>query len=457
MDDTAVLIVDDEESICKLLQEVLSSDGHKTTYALDGKSALQLMERNGVHVVLCDHFMPDISGVEILERVREVHPEVVRILMTGFANTEICTEAVNRGGVYKILTKPLTDFETLKSIIRAGVTYNEALTENKRLLETLERRVEERTGKLEQALEELKQAQSHLVQSEKMASIGRLVAGIAHEINNPMAFVQSNLGSLQKYLDRLTEFFIRYEDVEKAICRGTTSSSEDGGARILSGKFAELKRTLKIDFILEDIPKLIEESGEGVHRVKKIVGDLKSFSHPGGDGLKLANINDGLESTLNIVWNELKYKARVARDFGELPHVACYPERLNQVFMNILVNAAQAIQDKGEIRIITRLVEQDHCTGDGKSPPSASSQCIFIEISDTGCGISREHMSKVFDPFFTTKEVGKGTGLGLNMAYNIIQQHGGRIDVDSTVGKGTTFTVRLPVLRDVSFAPEDCS
>jgi signal transduction histidine kinase len=457
MDNTAILIVDDDKCICKSLQEMLSGEGYKTAYALEAGSALELMEGSGAQLILCDHFMPGMSGVEMLERIKEIHPEVVRILMTGFASTEICTEAVNRGGVYKIVTKPFGDFEDLKSVIRTGVGYHEVLMENKRLLESLERSAEQRTGKLEKALKELKQAQSHLVQSEKMASIGRLVAGIAHEINNPLAFIQSNRGSLRKYLDRLTEFFARYEDAEKVACQREISSSEGGETAALPGKFAELKRALKVDFILEDVPKLIEESGEGVRRVKQIVSDLKSFSHPGGDGLKLANINDGLESTLNIVWNELKYKARVARDFGELPHVACYPERLNQVFMNILVNAAQAIQDKGEIRITTRLVEQSDCTGGGKSPLSASSQCIFIEISDTGCGISREHMSKVFDPFFTTKEVGKGTGLGLNMAYNIIQQHGGRIDVDSTVGEGTTFTVRLPVLTDVSSTPEDCS
>ncbi|GAI89137.1 unnamed protein product, partial [marine sediment metagenome] len=177
---------------------------------------------------------------------------------------------------------------------------------------------------------------------------------------------------------------------------------------------------------------LIKESQEGTERIKKIVIDLKDFAHPGEQELKYANINENLDSTLNIVWNELKYKATVTKDYGELPEVRCYPQQINQVFMNILVNAAQAIEKQGEIRIATRAV-------DGY---------VEIEISDTGVGIPKQDLSKVFDPFFTTKDVGKGTGLGLNMAYNIIQKHKGTIDVESEVGKGTTFIIRIPVETD---------
>jgi len=194
-----------------------------------------------------------------------------------------------------------------------------------------------------------------------------------------------------------------------------------------------LESKVDINYILDDIPNLIKESQEGTERIKNIVIDLKDFAHPGEDKVQTTDINKGIESTLNIVWNELKYKATIKKDYGELPEVRCYPQELNQVFMNILLNAAQAIEKEGEIRIATRAV-------DGQ---------VEIAISDTGSGIPKVNLSKIFDPFFTTKEVGKGTGLGLSMAYNIIQRHKGTIDVESEVGKGTTFIIRLQTDPDL--------
>ncbi len=186
---------------------------------------------------------------------------------------------------------------------------------------------------------------------------------------------------------------------------------------------------IDIDFILKDIPNLIKESLEGAARIKKIVIDLKDFSHPGEDELQYADINKSLDSTLNVVWNEIKYKATVTKSYGNLPLAKCYPQQLNQVFMNILVNAAQAIEANGKIKIETL----------------AENGSVKVIISDTGTGIPKENLSKIFDPFFTTKEVGKGTGLGLNVAYNIIEKHNGTINVESIEGKGTTFSISLPV------------
>jgi len=194
-----------------------------------------------------------------------------------------------------------------------------------------------------------------------------------------------------------------------------------------------LESKVDINYILDDIPNLIKESQEGTERIKNIVIDLKDFAHPGEDKVQTTDINKGIESTLNIVWNELKYKAEVKKEYGHLPLVKGYPQQLNQVFMNILVNAAHAIEKRGEIRIATRAV-------DGY---------VEIEISDSGVGIPKEDLLKIFDPFFTTKEVGKGTGLGLSMAYNIIQRHKGTIDVESEVGKGTTFIIRLQTDPDL--------
>jgi signal transduction histidine kinase len=186
---------------------------------------------------------------------------------------------------------------------------------------------------------------------------------------------------------------------------------------------------IDIEFVQKDIMDLISDCREGTGRIKKIVIDLKDFAHPGGDKIQTTDINRGLESTLNVVANELKYKATIIKDFGDIPTIKAYPQQLNQVFMNILVNAAQAIEKQGEIKIKTQQVNGE----------------IEISIGDTGCGIPKENLLKIFDPFFTTKDVGKGTGLGMNIAYNIIKKHKGTIEVDSTFGKGTTFTIRLPV------------
>ncbi len=269
-----------------------------------------------------------------------------------------------------------------------------------------------------------------VVQAEKMASIGQLAAGVAHEINNPVGFVSSNLKSLTDYQKDLREIISAYGQLMVRLSSLKDSGLDLPAIEALAAQLRKKASDLDVDFILEDIPSLIEESREGLDRIKKIVMDLKDFSHPGEDVPKISDLNLNLDSTLNIVWNELKYKATIHKEYSaDLPQIRCYPQQLNQVFMNILVNAAQAIEKQGEIRIVTR-----ETTGYAE-----------IVISDTGQGIPKENLSKIFDPFFTSKEVGKGTGLGLNVAYNIIKKHQGTIDVQSEVGKGTTFTVRIPV------------
>ena len=275
--------------------------------------------------------------------------------------------------------------------------------------------LEIKNRELQEAYEELKQTQLQILQQEKMASIGQLAAGVAHEINNPMGFISSNLSTLSKYIERLIEYM--------NLLSNSTSPDQ-------SEKLEEAKKRLKIDYIIEDIKDLINESLEGAERVKKIVQDLKTFSRVDEAEYKMADINECIESTLNIVWNELKYKATVTKEYGDIPLTKCYPQQLSQVFMNLLVNAAHAIEKQGEIKIKTW----------------ADDGWIYITVSDTGCGIPKENLSKIFEPFFTTKEVGKGTGLGLSIAYDIIKKHNGEISVDSEVGKGTTFTIKIPVV-----------
>ena len=293
----------------------------------------------------------------------------------------------------------------------------------------LELRVENRTAELKHAniqlgeekaeqqrlIDELHTTQTQLVQSEKMASLGMLAAGVAHEINNPLGYIISNIESLKEYFDSITKLISKFE--EAAV------STE------LAGKFTEYKEAFKYGYINEDLPELISDITEGTMRVRKIVEGLRDFSHPGDTSWQVTDINDCIASTLSLSNNEIKFKAEVEKDLAELPKIRCIPSQINQVLLNIFVNAAQAMEHMGLIRVGSR----------------EENGGVTVEISDNGSGISKETMMHIFDPFFTTKEIGKGTGLGLSLSYGIIQSHRGKIDVDSEVGKGTTFKIWLPV------------
>lgn len=278
--------------------------------------------------------------------------------------------------------------------------------------------LKQRNVELQSALDKIQEVQRQLVQSEKLSSIGQLAAGVAHEINNPIGYINSNLTTLNQYVDELLELIASYEDIE-ALC-----SDAEKIRRIQA-----YKKKIDLEFTKSDVLDLLRESQEGASRVKKIVQDLKDFSHAGGDDdWQWANLHACLESTLNIVNNEIKYKAGVIKEFGVIPLVWCLPHQLNQVFMNLLVNAAHAIENEGTITVRTG-EETDH---------------VWVEVSDNGKGIAPEHIDKIFDPFFTTKPVGQGTGLGLSVSYNIIKKHNGEIRIDSRIGQGTTFRIVLP-------------
>jgi PAS domain S-box-containing protein len=281
---------------------------------------------------------------------------------------------------------------------------------------------------------DLRNIQMQLLQSEKMSSIGQLAAGVAHEINNPTGYVSSNLNTLEEYFDCINSILGRYEALLGDIREGLRGSMSPESLFDRVEAIETAKGEIDLSYILTDVPNLIKESRQGTERIRNIVIDLKNFAHPGKSEFEHADIVKNIESTLNVVWNELKYKATIHKDYGDLPLVMCIPQQLNQVFMNILVNAAQAIKERGEIAIRTR-------RQDGH---------VEIAIRDTGCGIPKANISRIFDPFFTTKEVGKGTGLGLNVAYNIVKKHNGTIDVESRMGQGTTFIIRLPVEQTVT-------
>jgi PAS domain S-box-containing protein len=278
-----------------------------------------------------------------------------------------------------------------------------------------------------QADASLRELQAQLLQNEKMASIGQLSAGIAHEINNPIGFISSNLNTLGKYIDK----FDRYLATVDELLRQT-------GDDEAQQQVAVLRKELKLDYVQRDIHALLEESVEGAERVMKIVQDLKMFSHGNATEMEKADINKCLDSTINIIWNQIKYVAELVRDYSELPWVVCNAQQLNQVFLNLLVNASHAIQAKGEQQgTVTVSTWADH-------------KNVFIAVRDTGCGMTEEVQRRIFDPFFTTKEVGKGTGLGLSISYEIIKKHGGELSVQSNKENGSTFTVRLPLYGETN-------
>lgn len=299
----------------------------------------------------------------------------------------------------------------------------EDITEQKQVEDELERSVAEAMQmaiSLEFLNAELKSTQSQMLQREKMASIGQLAAGVAHEINNPIGFVSSNLRSLGKYLEKLTAYI------------ATLEGEIEAQASPLLETVKQHRKKFKLDFLLEDCIDLIDESLDGSERVRKIVQNLKTFSRVDQAEVQLADLNECLESTINIVWNEIKYKATLEKDFGHLDDLNCNPQELTQVFTNILMNASQAIARDGVITVRTWQEERE----------------LFVSIEDNGIGIDQDILEKIFEPFFTTKPVGEGTGLGMSISYEIIRNHGGNIVVDSEVGRGTKMTINFPLDAD---------
>jgi PAS domain S-box-containing protein len=375
-----------------------------------GYGVIELNDLKGpADIVLAD----DLPGVLSTEKARKLGQ----------------TDAIN--DEFRIVTKQgeirsveiyssYTSYRGRRAIIGTLVDVTERKTTEKKLQDLLSE-LESKNRELENAYDELKTSQKKILQQEKMASIGQLAAGVAHEINNPMGFIMSNLDSLQRYMTNLPEFVKIQSDTIEMLSRQNGKS----GLTYASEK----REALDIDYILEDTPSLIKESLEGANRVKQIVTDLTKFSRIDETRYAQADLNRVLDSTLNIVGNELKYKATVKKAYGTLPSIMCNEGQLSQVFMNLLVNASQAMEDFGEIEIRTW----------------EEGGYVHVTIADSGCGIPEDQLNRIFEPFFTTKEIGKGTGLGLSIAYDVVKKHNGEIEATSTEGKGTTFTVRIPI------------
>lgn len=296
----------------------------------------------------------------------------------------------------------------------------------------LESRVQERTRELSDALHQLKESESQLIQTEKMSSLGQMVAGIAHEINTPLAYVKNSLGSVVGKLPEVKKLIVETNKLLRLMEDGSPDP-ERLQAKFLSVR--ELVHHFAEQQALAELGQLASDGLYGIDQISEIVLNLKNFSRLDRSKVSSFNLNEGLDSALLLAKHELKHLT-VKKQFGDIPAITCSPSQLNQVFLNLINNAAQAIESGGgELTLTTRVEDPEH---------------VAVEIADNGKGIPPEIMSKIFDPFFTTKDVGKGTGLGLSISYKIIEQHGGRISVDSTVGKGTRFTIVLPLTPPVS-------
>lgn len=428
-----ILIAEDDAASRRLLETLLNNWQYEVISCVDGNEAWQELKRDDApSLVILDWMMPGMDGIEVCRRVRaerESHLTYI-IMLTAVDTRDDVIEAL-RMGADDFLYKPF-DRGELRVRLQVGkriLGLQDNLVQQERAARSrAEILVAERTIELSEANQKLKEQQAQLVHAEKMGAIGQLAAGIAHEINNPVSFITNNVSSLKEYVEIFSELIGHYEMLQKQV-EGAAEQKQ------IAESLAVIRQLINrenIPFLLSDTTQLIADTQEGVVRVRDIVQGLKNFAHPNSDEPQEADINEGIESAVRIAWNEIKYKAELDKSLGELPPLTCHLGELNQVFLNLLINAAQAIEDNGRIGV-------DSQFRDGE---------IVVCISDTGSGIPQEKISRIFEPFYTTKEVGQGTGLGLAISYGIIEKHGGRIEVDSKEGEYTHFTIYLPVARD---------
>lgn len=394
--DLNIIVVDDSETYLKYISKILNKiypDAEVQLFKSPIK-ALKFYSKKSSGIVITDMNMSEMTGIEFAKKIKRINPDEKIILMTSQSSKyfENIKDAECIEYFFPKLSSP--ENENMEFLLKFNISKS---INSKRFIV------------------EYRNLQSKLLQSEKMASIGTLAAGIAHEINNPMSYVKGNVSIILKYQKSITEFFKLISSENENMIK----------LKVLNDRM----KNLEIDYFLEHLPNLVDATLEGIDRVIKIVKNLRDFSHKDKGIKERDNVNCILKNTVSMVWNELKYKVRVNNEFGDIPDIICYPQQLGQVFMNLLVNASHAIEQKGIISIKTY----------------ADRNNVIIKISDTGKGIPEEIKDRIFEPFFTTKEVGKGTGLGLSIVYDIIKKHKGTINVESEINKGTTFKIELPI------------
>lgn len=410
-----ILVVDDTASLLKATVHVLNGAGYRVIQAETGEEGLQLVREQRPDLVLLDVILPDVEGTEVLRRIRaDASLSDVSVLLLSSMRTNSHQQANGMNeGADGYIARPVSGEELLARI--GSLFRQKDLTEKLRAAES---RLQAQVAELERVNQALSNAQMQLLQAEKLSSIGQLAAGVAHEINNPISFVDANLGELRKYTQGLLRLVEAYE---------TLAADPLNPVRRKAVDFVATH--IELSYLRKDLPTLFDETVEGLKRVSGIVRDLKDFSRIDTSDWGPADLHAGIDSTLNVLRHETRDKVNIVKDYGALPTVDCALAQINQVVMNLVVNAVQATPEHGTITLRTR------CVGD----------TVLIEVEDTGGGIAPEHLARVFEPFFTTKPVGQGTGLGLSLSYGIIQRHGGELSVRSELGSGATFTIRLPV------------
>lgn len=404
-----ILIVDDEDIVRNMFLSFLG-EMYRCETAASCDEALAHLANNTYAVVLADVQMPGRNGVELLREIRSRYPDTAVIMVSGISRPQRIRDTLQLGAV-DYLTKPC-ELEVL------GFSVKRALERRQLMLTARGYRADLERQNLELARQklQLERLQSQIVHSEKMAGLGQLAAGIAHELNNPAAFIYGNIDLIKGYLVHLELVLSMYE-------RASLAPDE-------AAKLNQTKKEIGYDALLPDLRSMIADCAEGAERIRDVVKNLRLFSRLDEAEFKKVDLHESIDSTLRLLSRYYSVgRIQLVKEYGDLPLVNCYAGQLNQVWTNLLVNAAQSIKDDGEVRISTR-VEGDS---------------VVITISDTGCGIGPDELRKIFDPFFTTKPVGEGTGLGLSIAYGIIEKHRGTISVDSIPGAGTKFCVSIPI------------
>ncbi|HAZ46547.1 MAG TPA: hybrid sensor histidine kinase/response regulator [Cyanobacteria bacterium UBA11369] len=429
---TKILLVDDNPTNLKVLSGAMAESGWTILVATDGERALKQAEYALPDLILLDVMMPGINGFETCARLKSnpTTQEIPVIFITALDEPIDKVKGLNLGAV-DYITKPFQQEEVLA---RVGVhlklrALSKKLSEQNELLEKL---VEERTAKLKQAMRDLQQSQLQLVQNEKMATLGQLVAGVAHEINNPVGFIAGNLTQADQDIQNLLKLIHLYQ-------------AEYPNA---SDKIADFIDEIDLEFLSEDLPKMIASMQEGTERIRNISTSLKTFSRLDSHSLVDFNIHEGIDSTLAILRhrikaNEQRPEIAVMREYGEVPEIKCYPGQLNQVFMNILSNAIDAVDESNHGRSYKEIAANPNLI---LIRTFVEKSNLVILIKDNGCGMSESIRSQVFDHLFTTKAVGRGTGLGLSISRQIIEEkHGGQLSCNSVLGEGTEFIIELPI------------
>ncbi len=408
-----ILIVDDTPTNLRVLFDLLQSQNYRVATANDGETALSRLDVFLPDLILLDVMMPGIDGFETCQRIKanEVTQDIPIIFMTALSDTADKVKGLNLGAV-DYITKPLQHEEVLARI-RIQIQI-------KQLNQKLALRIAER----DQSLQDLKKAQARLIQSEKMSSLGQLVAGIAHEVNNPINFIHGNMCHVEEYCKSLVTMIQLYQ---KEFPQATPAIQQQAEA-------------LEIDYVCDDVAKLTGSMRAGTERVSQLVLSLRNFSRLDESERKVVDIHEGINSTLALLNHRLalpgeKPTINIVRDFADLPEIECYPRQFNQVIMNLINNAIDAVEasqsSEPKVSIRTDVICE---------------RWVKVAVIDNGIGISDTDKASLFDPFFTTKPVGQGTGLGLSISYQIVtEEHGGKIDCYSTVGQGTEFIVQIPV------------